>query len=87
MRLLRGEREDFMRITNVHDHTSWKQLFEDAILEANPGAFRERLDAARRAIEDRLLEINSARDPDPLELAELTYAQSTVSALQRNETT
>jgi hypothetical protein len=74
-----------MRISNVRDHNSWKQLFQDAILEANPGAFRERLEAARKAIEDRLLEINSARDPDPLELAQLTYAQSTLSVLQREE--
>ena len=74
-----------MRITNVRDHTPWKKLFQDAVLEANPGAFRKRLEAARRAIEDRLLEINSARDPDPLELAELTYAQSTVSVLQREQ--
>lgn len=72
-----------MRATNKGDQTSWKRFFQDAVLEADPRAFRESLETARKTIEGRLLEINSARDPNPLELAELTYAQRTVSVLQR----
>ena len=74
-----------MRNINVSNQTTWKRFFQDAVLELDPRIFEERLEAARKAIEDRLLEMNSAGHADPLELEELTYAQHTVSFLQREQ--
>jgi hypothetical protein len=74
-----------MRATNASDQALWKQFFKDAVLELDPRVFDERLEAARKAIEDRLLELRSRDNPDPRELTELTDAQRTVLFLRKTE--
>lgn len=72
--------------TNASTQISWKQFFQDAVFELDPHRFEKKLEAARMAIANRLLEINSNGPPNPLELAELTDAQRTVAILQRENT-
>lgn len=73
--------------TNAGVQTSWKQFFQDAVLECDPRAFQERLETARKAIEGRLLELGSHDDADRCELVELKYAQQTISVLRKSEST
>lgn len=59
----------------------WKQRLQDALLELDPQAFREKLKVADRAIELRRLELTSAANPDSAELAELRDGLNTLRAL------
>jgi multidrug resistance efflux pump len=76
---------EFMGATNASDQTPWKQFFRDAVLELDPRVFDQRLEAAKKAIEDRLLELIRHDSTDPGELAQLADAQRTVSFLQKTE--
>ena len=60
-----------MRNIRSIDQKLWKQCLQDAFLELDPQAFREKLKAANRAIEKRRLELTSTANPDSSELAEL----------------
>ena len=71
-----------MQTIHARYQSSWKQLFEDALLEPDPQTFQQRLKAARKVIEDRLLEIDCFGSPNSLEIAELKYARHAVSILQ-----
>jgi len=59
----------------------WKQHLQDALLELDPQAFREKLKAADKAIEMRRLELTSIANPDSHELAELRDGWNTLRAL------
>ena len=74
-----------MRATNTSDQTPWQQFFRDAVLELDPWVFDQKLEVARKAIEDRLLELISHDNTDPQERAQLVDAQRTVSFLQKTE--
>jgi len=63
------------------DQKLWKRHLHDALLELDPGAFREKLNAADKAIEMRRLELASTANPDPVELAELRDGLRTLRAL------
>jgi len=54
-------------------------------LELDPQVFDQRLEAAKKAIEDRLLELICHDSTDPGELTQLADAQRTVSFLQKTE--
>jgi len=49
-----------MQATNASNQIMWKQFFRDAVLELNPGIFEHKLDAAHKAIQDRMLELRSS---------------------------
>jgi hypothetical protein len=72
-----------MATTNVSDQILWKQLFHEAALELEPEAFQKRLEAARNAIESRLMEVGADYSSNACELVELKYAQYAVSVLRR----
>jgi hypothetical protein len=80
MRLQDGEGE-IMHTIHPVDQKLWKQHLHDALLELDPKAFREKLKAADKAIELRHLELASAANPDPIELAELMDGLNTLRAL------
>ena len=63
----------------------WKQFFRDAVLELNPGIFEHKLDAAHKAIQDRMLELRSSGSADRQELIELTEAERTILFLKKQE--
>ena len=74
-----------MQATQVSDQTIWKQAFKNAVLELNPTRFQPKLEAAQKAIEDRLLEVRSGRGIDRRELMELEDAKRTILFLGRHE--
>ena len=70
-----------MHIIHSVDQKLWKRHLQDALLELDPQAFRERLKVAVEAIEIRRLELASTANPDSLELAELMDGLNTLRAL------
>ncbi|PYX60047.1 MAG: hypothetical protein DMG73_07225 [Acidobacteria bacterium] len=74
-----------MQATNASNQIMWKQFFRDAVLELNPGIFEHKLDAAHKAIQDRMLELRSSGSADRQELIELTEAERTILFLKKQE--
>ena len=74
-----------MQATNAGNQTMWKQFFRDAVLELNPGVFEHKLEAAHKAIEDRLLELRSSGTADRQELSDLAESQRTILFLKKQE--
>ena len=70
-----------MRTIHSVDQKPWKRRLQDALLELDPQAFREKLKAADQAIEMRRLELASTANPDSIELAELRDGLNTLRAL------
>jgi hypothetical protein len=81
MRLPRRKKGQIMHTFHSADQKLWKRHLQDALLELDPQAFREKLKTADKAIEMRRLELTSAANPDSLELAELMDGLSTLRAL------
>ena len=63
-----------MQATHAGNQMRWKQAFKDAILELDPICHRSKLEAAQKAVEDRLLEVRSG-GTDSRELMELEDAK------------
>jgi hypothetical protein len=74
-----------MQATNARNQTMWKQSFRDAVLELNPGVFEHKLEAAHKAIEDRLLELRSSGTADRQELSDLAESRRTILFLKKQE--
>ena len=70
-----------MRTIHSVDQKPWKQRLQDALMELDPQAFREKLKAADKAIEMRRLELASTANPDSIELMELKDGLNTLRAL------
>ena len=60
-----------MLTTNAADQLVWKRFLREALLELDPKSFGKKLDAAREAIDARLLELKSAANSDSVEVHEL----------------
>ena len=73
-----------MQATHAGNQTIWKQAFKNAVLELDPICFQPKLEAAQKAIEDRLLEVRSG-GTDRRELMELEDAKRTILFLGRHE--
>jgi len=63
----------------------WKQIYQDALFESDPRLLQPKLQAAQRAVEDRLLELRSGGDSDRRELLKLTEAQHVLLYFQAHE--
>ena len=74
-----------MQDLSAAEQLSWKKYFRDAVFELDPHPMNGKLEAARTAIENRIIEINSHGMLYPLELEELSDAQHTLSILQGSE--
>ena len=74
-----------MQASHASSQTMWKQVYQDALFELDPRLLQPKLQAAQRAVEDRLLELRSGGDSDRREGLELTDAQHTLLYLQEHE--
>lgn len=59
----------------------WKRCLRDALVELNPQVFQEKLKIAKDAIDMRLVELESNKNPDPFETAQLVDGLNTLYAL------
>ncbi len=73
-----------MQATHAGNQTIWKKAFENAVLELDPTCLQPKLEAAQKAIEDRLLGVRSG-GTDRRELMELEDAKRTILFLGRHE--
>ena len=73
-----------MPAVQARSQSMWKQVYQDAVLELDSGFLPSKLEAARKAIEDRLSELRSGGGTRR-EFMELGDAQRTISILQRQE--
>lgn len=74
-----------MQATDAGNQTMWKQAFKNAVLELDPTRLQPKLEAAQKAIGDRLLEVRSGAGTDRRELMELEDAKRTILFLGRHE--
>jgi len=74
-----------MQATHAGNQAIWKQAFENAVLELDPTHLQPKLEAAQKAIEDRLLEVRSDGGADHQELMELEDAKRTILYLGKLE--
>jgi hypothetical protein len=75
--------ENQMRGTNVHNQTTWRQLFANAVAEVEPLFLEAKLAAAQRAIKDRSVELVGSGGDTELELRELAVAHETIKHLRK----
>jgi len=69
-----------MQVSQARSQSMWKQVYHDALFELDQTRFRPKLEAAFKAVQDRLLEVRS--DPtDPRELMELEDAKRAIAFL------
>ena len=73
-----------MQAVQAHNQSMWKQIYQDAVLELDSGFLRSKLEAARRAIEERIAELQSSGGTRR-EFMELGDARRTISILERQE--
>jgi len=71
-----------MQDSDAINQTMWKQTYQDALFELDPRRLQPKLEAAQRAVEDRLFELRSGGDSHNRELMELTDAQHALRYLQ-----
>ena len=69
-----------MQVSQASNQSAWKQVYQDALFELDQTRFRPKLEAAFKAVQDRLLEVRS--DPtDRRELMELEDAKRAIAFL------
>ena len=73
-----------MQVLQVRNQSMWKQVYQDAVLELDSGFVRSKLEAARKAIEERLSELHVSGGTRR-EFMELGDARRTISILERQE--
>jgi len=67
----------FMQVSPASNQSVWKQVYQDALFEVDKTRLRPKLQAAMKAVEDRLFEVRS--DPtDRYELRDLEHARRTI---------
>jgi len=73
-----------MQVSQARSQSMWKQVYQDALFELDQTRFKPKLEAAFKAVQDRLLEVRS--DPtDRRELMELEDAKHTIVFLRKHE--
>jgi hypothetical protein len=71
-------------VSNASMQLRWKQAFQDAVFELDPARLQPKLDAAQKAIEDRLSQVVS-EETTSREMMELEDAKRTIRFLARHE--
>jgi hypothetical protein len=71
-----------MLTINAADQIVWKRSLREALLELDPKSFGKKLEAAREAIDARLLELRSVANSDSVEVHELLDGLHTVCAIE-----
>jgi hypothetical protein len=69
-----------MQTSHTNSPTMWKQVYQDAPFESDPRLLPPKVEAAQKAIENRLLAVRSG-GTDRRELMELEDAKRTVLLL------
>ncbi len=72
-------------VSNPHPLAKWKQVFQEALFELDPTRLPSKLEAADKAVEDRLLELGSRGSVGQRERMELEDAKRTIRYLARKE--
>jgi hypothetical protein len=73
-----------MQVSHASNQSAWKQAYQDALFESDQKRFMPKLEAASKAVQDRLFEVRS--DPaDRHELQELEDAERTIVFLRECE--
>jgi hypothetical protein len=72
-------------VSNMTQQLKWKQAFQDAVFELDPTRLEPKLDAAQKAIEQRLSHVLSSGNSTPRELIELEDAKRTLRYLAKHE--
>jgi hypothetical protein len=73
-----------MEVSQANNQSVWKQVYQDALFETDQARLRPKLDAALRAVDDRLFEVRSD-PPNRRELMELEDAKRTIVFLSKDE--
>ena len=73
-----------MQVSQASNQSRWKQVYQDALFEMDQARLRPKLEAAFRAVEDRLFEVRS-NPPNRRELIELEGAKRTIEFLSKGE--
>jgi hypothetical protein len=71
-------------VSNPITQTKWKQVFQDALFEWDPTRLQPKLEAAQKAIADRLAVLSGGASSCP-ELMQLEDAKRTLQYLARHE--
>jgi hypothetical protein len=73
-----------MQVSQANNQSVWKQVYEEALFEVDKARLRPKLEAALKAVQDRMFEVRS--DPtDRRELMELEDAKRTIVFLRKHE--
>ena len=73
-----------MQVSQANNQSVWKQVYQDALFEIDKARLRPKLEAALKAVQDRMFEVRS--DPtDRRELMELEDAKRTIVFLRKHE--
>ncbi|PYX54819.1 MAG: hypothetical protein DMG76_20360 [Acidobacteria bacterium] len=73
-----------MQVSQARNQSVWKQVYQDALFETDQARLRPKLEAALRAVDDRLFEVRS-NPPDRRELTELEDAKRAIGYLSKVE--
>jgi len=71
-----------MQATRSNNHTIWKQVYQDALLEFDRVGHRTKLKAAKRGIEERVVDLRSRDGNDRRELIDLEDARRVIVLLE-----
>jgi len=73
-----------MQVSQANNQSVWKQVYQDTLFEVDKARLRPKLEAALKAVQDRMFEVRS--DPtDRRELMELEDAKRTIVLLREHE--
>jgi len=72
-------------VSKVSTQAKWKQVFQEAVFELDPTRLQPKLEAAHKAVDDRLFEVLSGGNAGPRELMELEDAKRTLQYLAKHE--
>jgi hypothetical protein len=73
-----------MQVSQASNQSVWKQVYQDALFETDQARLRPKLEAALKAVDDRLFEVRS-NAPNRRELMELEGAKRTIGFLSEGE--
>ena len=75
-----------MQVSPANNQSVWKQVYQDALLEIDKARLRPKLEAALKAVEDRMFEVRSdPTDRRELMMMELEDAKRTIVFLGKHE--
>jgi hypothetical protein len=74
-----------MQVVHTSTQVAWKQVYQDALFELDPIGFLVKLEAAQKAIDERLHEVFCGGATDRRELIELEDAKHAIQCLRRHE--